>query len=369
MGSATAYHAAKRGRRVLGLDRFAPPHNLGSSHGKSRIIREACFEHPAYVPLVRRAYECWAELEAQTHCTIMHRTGGLSLGAPDSKVVTGARASAVQFDLPYEELAAVDITRRIPAFRPEKDTVGIWDPRAGVVAPETAIQCHLTAAAQSGAELRLEEPVLRWEAASESSTGGVTVTTPRATYHADHLVLAVGAWLAPLLPCLDLPLTVERQVMCWFRPQRDPDQFKAGRLPIFIWEFAPGRAWYGLPDLGDGIKIGVHHEGQSTTADAVQREVTADDEKAIRTLLQRYVPDADGSPIAAAVCLYTNTPDRHFLIDAHPLHPDVLISSPCSGHGFKYASALGEVLADLAFTGDTTFDLSPFRLARLTEAT
>ena len=153
MGSATAYHAAKRGRRVLGLDRFAPPHNFGSSHGKSRIIREAVFEHPAYVPLARRAYECWAELEVRTGISLLHHTGGISLGAPDSVIVTGARASAVDSGLPYEELSAADITRRIPSFRPESDTVGIWDPRAGVVAPEIAIRSHLAAAAECGAEL------------------------------------------------------------------------------------------------------------------------------------------------------------------------------------------------------------------------
>lgn len=364
MGSATAYHAAKRGHRVLGLDRFAPPHNFGSSHGKSRIIREAIFEHPAYVPLVRRAYECWAELEDRTGTSLLRCTGGVSLGAPDSVIVTGARASAVASSLPYEELSAADIARRIPPFRPERDTVGIWDPRAGIVAPEAAIRSHLASAADSGAELHVDEPVLHWEA-DTGQGGGVQVTTPRATYQGDRLVLAVGAWLGHLLPDLDLPLAVERQVMYWFRPQRNPDQFEAGRLPIFVWEFAPGRAWYGLPDLGDGIKIGVHHEGQSTTADTVRREVTAEDEQAVRTLLKRYVPDADGPPIASAVCLYTNTPDRQFLIDWHPAHPDVLIASPCSGHGFKYASALGEVLTDLAFTGETPFDLSPFRLARL----
>ena len=181
-------------------------------------------------------------------------------------------------------------------------------------------------------------------------------------------MLAVGAWLIHSLPDLDLSLVIERQVMHWFRPERDPDQFKAGRLPIFVWEFAPGRAWYGLPDFGEGIKIGVHHEGQPTTVDTVRREVTDEDEKAVRTLLERYVPDADGSPIASAVCLYTNTPDRHFLIDWHPAHPDVLIASPCSGHGFKYASALGEVLTDLALEGETSFDLTPFRLSRLTAA-
>jgi sarcosine oxidase len=362
VGSSTAYHAAKRGRRVLGLDRFTPPHAFGSSHGKSRIIREACFEHPAYVPLARRSYECWAELESRSRQTIVHRTGGVSVGGPDSVVVTGARASAMEFGLPYEEMSSADLARRIPAFHPDPGTVGIWDPRAGVVVPEIAIECQLAAAQGCGAELHFDETVTGWDA---SDAGGVRVTTPQGTYHADQLVLAVGAWLLPLLGALDLPLVVERQVMLWFRPAREPDRFKPGQMPIFIWEFAPGRAWYGLPDLGHGMKIGIHHEGPATTADSVQRDVTADDEAPIRALLERYIPDANGAPVASAVCLYTNTPDRHFLIDWHPEHRNVLIASPCSGHGFKYASALGEALTELLGTGSTTCDLSPFKLARL----
>ena len=358
-GSATAYHAAKRGRRVLGLDRFAPPHSLGSSHGKSRIFREACFEHPAYVPLARHAAECWAELEARSGRNIFNRTGGISLGPADSVVVTGARASAMEHGLPFEELTAVGVAHRFPAFRPGAETVGIWDPQAGTVSPEIAIECLLAAARQCGAELHVEEPVLRWEAGDEQGRG-VRVVTAKATYHADRLVLVVGAWLTQLLPDLELPLVVERQVMLWFRPQREPDYFRPGAMPVFVWEFAPGRAWYGLPNAGDGLKIGVHHEGETTTADSVRREVTSADETTARALVQRYLPDADGPPIASAVCLYTNTPDRHFLIDWHPNHPDVLIASPCSGHGFKYASALGEVLSDLIFTGTTGFDLSPF---------
>jgi sarcosine oxidase len=227
-----------------------------------------------------------------------------------------------------------------------------------VVAPETAIECHLAAANRAGAELRLDEPVLRWEEVGDA----IEVTTSKATYSAAKLVLAVGAWVSELLPGLDLPLQVERQVMCWFRPRHEPHHFTPQFLPIFVWEFEPGRAWYGLPDTGHGVKIGIHHEGRLTTADSVDRTVAEEDEAAVRALVKRYLPDADGPPDSSAVCLYTNTPDRHFLIDWHPEHGNVLIASPCSGHGFKYASALGDVLADLTLTGETRFDLSPFLL-------
>jgi sarcosine oxidase len=263
--------------------------------------------------------------------------------------------------LPYEELRAVDIARRIPALRVPGDTIGIWDPRAGVVAPETAIECHLEAATRAGADLHLDEPVIQWRADGED----IEVTTARSTYRGSKLVLAVGAWISELLPDLELPLEVERQVMCWFRPQHHSDHFTPQYLPIFVWEFEPGRAWYGLPDLGHGVKIGIHHEGLLTTADSVDRNVGEEDEARLRTLVRRYLPDADGPPDSSAVCLYTNTPDRHFLIDWHPAHRNVLIASPCSGHGFKYASAMGDVLADLALKGETRFDLSPFKMPRL----
>ena len=221
MGSAAAFQLARRGARVLGLDRFAPPHALGSSHGRSRIIREAYFEDPLYVPLVQRAYERWAELERLSGRTLLVRTGGLMLGPPDGMVFRGALHSAEVHGLPHEVLTAGEVHRRVPGFRPTVDMMGVWEPRAGFLVPEAAIAAHLALAAQHGAELHDDEPVTSWRAADGAADGdeGVEVTTPRGTYRARRLVLAAGAWLPSLLD-VAVPLAVERVVMHWFRPDR-----------------------------------------------------------------------------------------------------------------------------------------------------
>lgn len=363
MGSAAAFHLARRGARVLGVDRFTPPHPWGSSHGRSRIIREAYFEDPLYVPLVRRAYELWDELEAASGQRILVKTGGLMLGPPDGTVVAGALASAREHGLPFEELSAAEVMRRFPGFRPTVDMVGVWEPRAGYLVPERAIEAHLALAARHGAELRTGERVVRWEAGGD----GVTVTTDHGTtYAARRLVLAAGAWMRKLLgPALDLPLIVERNVLHWFRPARDTGLYAPERFPIFLCEYAPGLTWYGFPDAGDGVKAALHHQGErGADPDALRREVAPEEVAYVRALLRTFMPAADGPLLESAVCMYTNTPDEHFVVDTHPAHPEVVIASPCSGHGFKFSSAIGELLASLATGERTSFDLTPFRAAR-----
>ncbi len=360
MGSAAAYHLTRRGYRVLGLDRFRPPHPYGSSHGQTRIIREAYFEHPLYVPIVQRAYELWSELEREVGRTLFRQTGGLMIGVPDGVLVAGARRSAEAHHLPHEILSASAVRDRFPAFRPTEEMVAVWEPRAGILFPEACIEAHLELASARGAELRFEEPVRAWEPDGD----GVRVWTSRDAYRGGRLLLSVGAWATQLLQDLELPLTVERQTLFWFRPRAHPERFGPDRCPIYIWEYEPDRFFYGFPDLGTGVKTARHHEGEITDPDTVRREVASEEAEAIRTLLGRYLPGADGLLLDSEVCLYTNTPDGHFLIDAHPAYPQVCIASPCSGHGFKFASAIGEILADLLLDGRSRFDLSPFRLDR-----
>lgn len=362
MGSAAAFHLARRGCTVLGFDRFTPPHAFGSSHGKSRIIREAYFEHPLYVPLVQRAYECWAEVEALSGRALFTRTGGLMIGATDGAVVGGARRSALAHRLAFEELSSFALRQRVSAFRADDDSVAIWEPRAGILAPEAAIDAHLALARAHGAELRSDEPVLSWAPEGE----GVEVRTRKGTVRAGRLVIAAGAWAHELSPELALPLTVERNAVYWFSPARRAPSFGPTRFPVFIHELAPGRAWYGFPDVGDGVKVALHHQGELATADAVRRTVSPNEIAAVRALLERYLPDANGDLLATSVCLYTNTPDEHFILGAHPGHPAVLIASPCSGHGFKFSSAIGEAIADLVVDGKCRFDLRPFRVGRFT---
>ena len=359
MGSAAAYHLARRGQRVLGLDRFSPPHTIGSSHGQTRIIREAYFEHPSYVPIVQRAYVLWDELARAANAPLLLQTGGLMIGAPDSIVFTGAKHSAETHGLPHEILTASAVRQRFPALRPSDDMLAVLEPRAGILFPERCIAAHLTLASRHGANLRTEEPVVRWTA----SEHGVEVVTTKGTYRAAQMILSAGSWARELLPDLNPPLTIERQVLFWFEPKTAPEHFYPERCPIHLWQIGGDegrRFFYGFPDLGEGMKIAWHHDGSNVSPDFVSRDVAPAEVESMRGLLRRYLPQADGRLRSAAVCLYTNTPDEHFWIDRHPAHPQVIIASPCSGHGFKFASAVGEILTDLTIHGKSPFDLSLF---------
>ena len=355
MGSFALRALARRGRRVVGLDRWAPPHAMGSSHGGSRIIREAYFEHPAYVPLVRAAYELWEELEDETGRQLLEETGGLMVGPPDGAVVAGSLASARQHHVAHEVLDAVEVRRRFP-FAPDDGMIGLLEQRAGVLFPESCIDAALQTARQDGAAIHANEPVQAWSA----DGAGVAVQTSQGTYRADRLVISAGAWLTTLVPDLPLPLVVERQLMHWFEPIGDRGRLAA--CPIALFEYAPDQLIYTFPDRGQGVKVGIHHAGELTHPDHIRRDVTPDDEAAVRALLARFVPSAAGAQRDARVCLYTNTPDGHFLLDHHPAHPQVMLVSPCSGHGFKFASVIGEIVADLVTGGAARFDLRPFQL-------
>jgi sarcosine oxidase len=355
MGSHTALELATRGRRVLGIDRHRPPHTLGSTHGRTRIIREAYFEEPLYVPIVQRAYDLWRRLEERSGSRLLTVTGGLMLGASGSEVVVGARASAVEHDLPYEELSARQVRERFPAYAVPDEHEAILEPRAGFLEPEAAVEATLALAAAAGAELRFDEPVRELE--------GNALRTARGTYVADRVVVAAGPWLPELVPGLAALFTAARQPLLWLDPQ-EPALFTPERFPVFVWEWKPGWAFYGFPDVGDGFKVAVHHHGEATTPDTVDRGLRPDDEEAIRELVRRFFPAGDGELRESAVCLYTNTPDEHFVIDRLPDDERVLVASPCSGHGFKFAPAVGEILADLATGESPRFDLAPFALRR-----
>jgi sarcosine oxidase len=336
MGSAVAFEVARRGKRVLGIDRFEPPHTMGSTHGKSRIIREAYFEDPGYVPLVARAFEKWGEIESLSGRRIFERTGGLMLGPPDGRLVSGALASAKAHRLQHEVLDAQEVMKRVPALRAMADMIGVVEPRAGVLQPEVAITACLELARKYGATIATNERVVGWEQRDR----GLRVTTEQRAYECDRLIIAAGAWTSALVPDLGVHLSVERQVQHWFRPTTPM------RTPIIMCEYAPGRFWYSIPDRGEGIKVAIHHEGHTVDPETVDRTVGAEEVAYVRALLRTYMPAADGPLIESSVCLYTNTPDERFLVGSHPAHPNVEIVSACSGHGFKFASAIGEIVAE-----------------------
>ncbi len=361
MGSAAAFHVARRGKRVLGLEQFTLAHDRGSSHGRSRVTRQAYFENPAYVPLLRRANELWTQLQRDSGKRLIEITGGLMLGPPGSGVIKGTLASARTHGLPHEVLEAPEVRRRFPAFAIEDSTIGVLDKVAGVLFPEDCIRAHAAAATQAGAELRWQEPVVSWKATSDS----VEVRTPNGTYVAGNLVLCAGPWMADLLPGLGVPLAVERNVLYWFRPTTDVALFAPDKFPVFIIEYEPGKLFYGFPTLGDdGVKVARHHTGISCSATDIRRDIDQDEIREARSILGRHLPTVNGDLLSATTCMYTNTPDGHFILDRHPRHPNVILASPCSGHGFKFASVIGEVLADLVCDGRTRHPIDMFRLGR-----
>ncbi len=354
-GSAAAYHLAKRGVSVLGLERFSRGHTLGSSGGLSRIIRLSYYEHPDYVPLLRRAWQLWRDLEKESGESLLTQTGGLYLGPPEGALVLGALASAQKHRLAHEMLDAADLRRRYPLFHVDDDWIGLVDVQAGWLAPERSIEAHLRMAERRGASLRFEEPVQSWERDGD----GVRVTTARDVHRAQRLVLTAGAWMADLLPALAPHLWVERNVLFWFEPKSDVEAF--AKLPVWIMEdvvraqgFPAYRLFYGFPyNTEHGFKLAGLHFGDRVDPNTVEREPLGIDEERVRAMLRRRIPLAEGERRLAKVCMYTNSPDTFFIIDRVPDAPGVYASA-CSGHGFKFASAIGELLADMS-----TRDASP----------
>ncbi len=366
MGSAVAAHLAMRGQRVLGLEQFTAPHDQGSSHGRSRVIRQAYFEDPTYVPLLLRAYELWRELERATDRSLLTITGGLMLGAPESGVVSGSHRSAREHHLPHELLNAQELRRRFPQFQPEPDTVALYEPNAGVVRPEEAVRAHLAQAARGGAELRMEEVVLSWHA----GRGAVRVRTARGEHEAGQLVLCAGPWIQPLLGELKLPFQVERQVQFWFEPAGPIAEFSPAKFPVWIWETRDGAHPYGMPAIDGpdgGVKFALHHGGAERfcTIETLQRGIPNEEIAAARQNIASRIPGLAGRCLRAATCAYTSLPDGHFLLDRHPAHPEVLIVSPCSGHGFKFCPVIGEIAADLVTQAGTRHPIERFSMARL----
>jgi len=361
MGSAAAYHLARRGVPVLGIEQYTPAHDRGSSHGRSRIIREAYFEHPDYVPLIQRAYELWRGLEQETGGRLLIMTGGLMIGPEEGVLVQGALTSARTHRLPYELITAAEVQRRFPPFRLKPGTVAVQEPNAGVLFPEACVHAHLDRASRAGATLHFEESVRRWTVRGDQ----VEVTTSKGAYTAARLVITAGPWAPPVLRDLGLPLQVERNVMYWFTPRQSAEAFAPERFPIYICEYRRGAFFYGFPALPDGsVKVAHHHSGEFCTPETIRRDVTADEVGRMRGLLAPHLPDASGDLRQTATCMYTNTPDGHFIIDRHPQWSNVTIACGFSGHGFKFASVVGEVLADLALDGRTRHRIDLFRLAR-----
>jgi sarcosine oxidase len=359
MGSAAAFHLASRGKSVLGVEQFTSPHDKGSSHGGSRIIRQAYWEGADYIPLVQRAYDLWRRLEKDSATRLLHITGGLFLGSRHGDLVSSSIAACEKHSIPFEVLDSREVEQRFPVFLMEPGDAAVYEPNAGYLVPEECIRAHLELASRAGAELRFEEKVLSWSAVGDH----VEVRTSRGSYHAGHLVIAAGPWANEALHSV-VPLRVTRQVMAWIAPRDGVSCFLPERFPVFVAEDAGGGApIYGFPAIdgeGSGVKAALHGSDDVCMADNVNRVVDEIDIQRIQEKLMARIPELDGELVRAKTCLYTTTPDEHFVIGPHPQVAPCTIACGFSGHGFKFSSVVGEVLADLATNGKTAHPIAQF---------
>jgi len=344
-GSATFFELARRGARVLAIEQFYPGHDRGSSHGESRIIRLAYFEHPSYVPLLSEARRRWVDLDKTSKEKVFLTTGSVEIGFPGAEMIRHSLDASRRHKLEIHEMDAAEIRRRFPAFQVPDDWTGHFQPDGGLLIPEAAVRRYVDAGARLGGKLITGTKVknIRSRAnAVELEIEGERITT-------NSVVVTAGAWLKELVADIRLPLTITRQVVGWFEPLRRPSNFDAGALPVFLLA-APDDAYYGFPNYcGSGLKAASHIPGRPLSgANDLRQDATVEDEKGIRHLLRRYMPDGNGPLVKMQTCMYTNTPDGHFLIDRAEHDSRIVIASACSGHGFKFAPVLGEILADMA---------------------
>lgn len=359
-GSATAYYAARTGYRTVLLEQFPLGHTRGSSHGASRIYRTAYAEGTAYVPLAQRAQRLWRDLSRELGLPLSLETGALMIGPPEGEVVRGALESARRWRLPHTSLSASEAHARFPAFALAEDEEAVFDPRAGVLFPERCLAALQAGARQAGARLLDRSPVASWK----EGPRGFELRARGRIWRAPHLVLAAGAWFPRLVPELAPVLRVERQVMFWLARKTPGALVGPDRFPVFIWEVGGRDAFYGLPDLGEGVKV-AHHGGRRISDPArVDRRVHSRDLTPVRRFVARRLPTANGKVLRSTTCLYTRTPDSHFILGPHPAAPGCILVSACSGHGFKFGTAVGEEVVRQLEGGRPRYDLSLFHPGR-----
>ena len=360
MGSSTLYNLAKRGRRVLGLEQFDIPHAEGSSHGVNRIIRLAYYEHPSYVPLLRRAYELWSEIETIAGEQLIYTTGSIDTAPAGHEVFEGSLESCLLHDIPHRVLNHAQINEQFPGYQLPVGHMGILQQDGGFVLSERSIVAYANAAMSEGAEIHAREAVSGWE----PDRGGVRVFTDRGEYSAERLVITAGAWSSGLIPILEGLAVPERQVLAWLQPI-DGSLYTPEVFPVFNAYFDEGR-YYGFPVFGiPGFKVGrYHHLEETIDLDSTIKTVNGEDEALLRSAVERYFPKANGTTMSLKTCMFTNTPDEHFIVDSLPGNTQVVVAAGFSGHGFKFASVIGEILSDLAINGETEHDIDLLKIDR-----
>jgi sarcosine oxidase len=361
MGSSACYHLAKRGVRILGLEQFSIPNSMGSSHGVSRMIRAAYYEEPRYVPLLRRGYDLWRELEQSADKKILHQIGGFFMGPGQGKLVKNSLLAARAHGLEHELIDASELRRRLPVFQIPDDWSALFDPMAGFLLCESAVTTFTEQAKQRGARILTQQKVRSWHADVKQ----VTIETDSGSYEADHLILTAGAWTSQLLHKLKLNLAVTRQVLGWVKPI-DPAPFELGNFPVWGIDSLDGGIYYGFPIIPErpGLKLAHHLPGRAFDPNQPGRDATSEDETDFRPALQKYIPSANGPVVDMKTCMYTNSPDHHFIIDTHPEFDRVSMACGFSGHGFKFASVVGNILAQRASEGSWDPQAAFLRLSR-----
>ena len=363
MGSATLYHLARRGLRVLGLEQFTVPHAFGSSHGLTRIIRLAYYESPKYVPLLRRSYALWDQLQNEAGEPLLHITGSIDAGWEGSRTVSGSLAACREHGLEFTRLTARELHARYPGYELPAGMMAVLQPQGGLLVPERCVVAHVAGARRAGATVVEDQRVLGWD----GSPAGVRVRTAAGSYDAARLVITAGPWARTLVPALSGLAVPERQVVMWTAVE-DESLFAPDRFPVFNLQASrdDSEHYYGYPIHGRrGFKIGrYHHRQERGNPEDLSRQTDAEDEEMLRLALRRYFPKANGPALALETCLFTNSPDGHFILDwLHGL-PNVAVAAGFSGHGFKFCGVIGEIMADLVTTGESPLDLRMFSAAR-----
>jgi len=373
MGSATVYQLAKRGNKVLGIDQFAPPHIYGSSHGDTRITRQAIGEGEQYTPLALRSYEIWQEIEQETGKKLLNITGGLIISSTAKTAITHVEnffdntiTAAKKFNIRHEILDARQIREKFPQFNIQDNEIGYYEYNAGFLRPEACVGAQLALAEKHGASLYKNEKVLDFR----EKNGSILLKTNRGEYEANTLIVSAGPWIPTLLEeSYSKYFKIMPQVLFWFDVQGSIDQFTPEHFPVFIWELqGHPQGMYGFPAIDGqhgGVKIASEQYATTTTADTVNREVTHEQiQEMYKNFVEPYFPSLQNTCIKAVTCLYTVTPDSHFVIATHPTYASVVIASPCSGHGFKHSAAIGEVLSQLVIDGKSKIDINGFTIER-----
>jgi len=369
MGAAVSWQLARRGLSVIAFDRYAPPHDRGSTHGESRITRLAVGEGDEYVPLVRRSHELWREVEAESSRTLLTRTGGIVIGGPASDFLERTRAIAARHGIGHENLDGTELRRRFPMFAAGEEAHAYYEPEAGYVRPEAAVDAQLGLAAKAGVRLRLDEPVLDWDASHQ----GVSVRTGSSGHDADQLVLCAGAWINQLFPEGRDLFALYRQLLLWFPIADEPPAL--AEMPVFVWDFGGGGTgfvhlcgFYGFPPLAGaagGVKVATEQFEHTAQPDGAQHPATPDEAALMRRqVIGARLPWLGSIPLRTVSCLYTSTRGSRFVIDRHPAHENVMIVSACSGHGFKHSAAVGEAVAQWMAGQSPEVDLRPFQYPR-----